>query len=55
MTVHKWLGDLNNLWKAGKYYQVGFDGAGYGHNVLGINESKYIQAKKLLREMIHSN
>jgi len=35
LTVHKWFGDLNNLWKAGKYYQVGFDGAGYGHTILG--------------------
>ena len=32
---HKWFGDLNNNWLAGKYYQVGFDGAGYGHVILG--------------------
>lgn len=36
LTVHKWLGDLNNNWKGGKFYQVGFDAAGYGHKVLGI-------------------
>ena len=36
LEVHKWLGDLNNAWKAGKYYQVGFDGAGYGHKILGL-------------------
>jgi hypothetical protein len=36
LEVHKWLGDLNNNWKAGKYYQVGFDGASYGHKVLGM-------------------
>jgi hypothetical protein len=36
LEVHRWLGDLNNNWKAGKYYQVGFDGAGYGHKVLGM-------------------
>ena len=37
LEVHKWFGDLNNNWKAGKYYQVGFDGAGYGHKVLGLS------------------
>ena len=36
LEVHKWLGDLNNAWKAGKFYQVGFDGAGYGHKILGL-------------------
>jgi hypothetical protein len=39
LEVHKWLGDLNNNWKAGKYYQVGFDGASYGHKVLGSSKS----------------
>lgn len=36
LEVHKWFGDLNNNWKAGKFYQVGFEGAGYLHKVLGI-------------------
>ena len=36
ITVHKWLGSLNDNWKAGKYYQVGFDAAGYGHTILKI-------------------
>jgi hypothetical protein len=36
LSVHKSLGDLNNLWTAGKYYQVGFDGAALGHQILGI-------------------
>jgi len=36
LTVHKWFGDLNTEWKGGKYYQVGFDGAGYGHKVLNL-------------------
>ena len=36
LTVHKWLGSLNDEWKAAKYYQVGFDAAGYGHNILGL-------------------
>ena len=38
LEVHKWLGDLNNDWKAGKYYQTGFEGAGYGHKILGMSE-----------------
>lgn len=38
LTVHKWLGDLNDEWKAGKYYQVGFDAAKDGHVVLGMSE-----------------
>jgi hypothetical protein len=35
-AVHKWLGDLNTEWKAGQYYQTGFDGAGYAHKVLDL-------------------
>jgi hypothetical protein len=37
LTVHKWLGDLNTEWKAGKYYQVGFDAAKDGHVILGMS------------------
>ena len=36
LEVHGWFGSLNTNYKAGKYYQVGFDGAAYGHKVLGI-------------------
>jgi hypothetical protein len=39
LEVHKWLGDLNNNWKASKFYQVGFDAGTYGHKVLGITPS----------------
>jgi hypothetical protein len=38
LEVHGWLGSLNTNWKAAKYYQVGFDGAGYGHKVLGATQ-----------------
>ena len=38
LTVHKWLGDLNDEWKAGKFYQVGFDAAKDGHVILGLSE-----------------
>jgi len=36
LEVHKWFGDLNTIWQAGKYYQTGFDAAGYAHKVLGL-------------------
>ena len=34
LTVHKWLVSLNDLWQGGKYYQVGYDTAGYLHAML---------------------
>jgi len=37
-TVHKWLQTLNDEWKAGKYYQTGFDGATYAHDVLKMSK-----------------
>ena len=37
LTVHKWLGGLNDAWKAGKAYQVGHDAATYGHTILGTS------------------
>jgi hypothetical protein len=30
------LGTLNDEWKAGKFYQTGFDGATFGHTILNI-------------------
>jgi CRISPR/Cas system-associated endonuclease Cas3-HD len=47
LEVHKWFGDLNNNWKAGKYYQVGFDGAGYGHKVLGASSESIIATQPI--------
>lgn len=35
LTVHKWAIQLNDEWKAAKYYQNGFDAATYAHSVLG--------------------
>ena len=43
LTVHKWLGSLDDEWKAAKYYQVGFDAAGYGHQVLGLNPEEIMR------------
>jgi hypothetical protein len=48
LEVHGWLGSLNNNWKAGKYYQVGFDGAGYGHKILGLSKSDIATMRKPL-------
>lgn len=41
LSVHKWLGDLDDLWHANNFYQVGFKGATYGHNVLGLPQEQY--------------
>ena len=38
LTVHGWLGKLNDEWKAGKSYQTGFDAATYGHTILGLTQ-----------------
>ena len=35
LECHKFVGDLNSDWKAAKYYQVGFNGAAFGHKILG--------------------
>ena len=35
LDVHKSVCSLNDLWQAGKYYNVGFDGAILGHKMLG--------------------
>ena len=43
LTVHKWLGSLNDNWKAGKFYQVGFDAGSYGHTVLGFGEEQLLE------------
>ncbi len=52
MTVHKWLGGLNDNWKAAKYYQVGFDAATYGHNVLGLSALKNVELPQITDNQI---
>ena len=47
LTVHKWLGSLNDNWKAGKFYQVGFDAGSYGHTVLGLGEEQVLEVPTL--------
>jgi len=39
LTVHKWLGSLNDNWKAAKHYQVGYDAGTYGHTILGLTQN----------------
>ena len=36
-TVHKYFGNLNDLWKTGYYIRAGFDFAGYAHTVLALS------------------
>jgi hypothetical protein len=36
LNVHKWLVDCDDTWNAQKYYETGFKGAGYLHNIFGM-------------------
>ena len=54
--MHKWFGSLNDQWKAGKYYQVGYDGAKYGHEVLGNQEHENLPEltdKEILQQFLN--
>ncbi len=37
-TVHGWFGQMNNDWKAGKYYNVGNAAATHGHEIFKMSE-----------------
>ena len=52
MTVHKWLGDLDDTWKAQKYYETGFKAAGYGHNVFGVSLPE-ITDKEIIQQTLN--
>jgi len=54
LAVHKWLGDVDSDWHAGKYYQVGWKGGEEGHLILGtsINFQSIKKLTKSLRKMI---
>ena len=41
---------MNTLWKAGKYYQVGFNGAGYGHKIIGSAQLPEITDKEIIQQ-----
>lgn len=51
LTVHKWLGDLDDTWHAANYYQVGFKGATYAHNVLGLSVEELVHKHPILGSM----
>lgn len=55
LTVHKWLGDLDDTWHAANYYQVGFKGATYGHNILGLSEESPMKVFKSFTGLGHSH
>jgi len=51
LTVHKWLGDVDDTWHAANYYQVGFKGATYGHNILGLSDG--ISDKDIIQQALN--
>ncbi len=51
LTVRGWFKDLDNLWKAGKYYQVGYDGAAHAHTVLNSPRENPLE-QQVLKELI---
>ena len=51
LTVHKWLGDVDDTWHAGNYYQVGYKGATYAHNVLGLSDEEVVHGYPILGKM----
>lgn len=53
LTVHKWLGELDDLWHKNNFYQVGFKAAGYGHNVLGLSIEETPKEYKMRRATKH--
>ena len=53
LEVHGWLGSLNTNYKAGKYYQVGFDGAAYGHKVLGSTNGPNPTDKEIIQQLLN--
>ena len=45
---------MNDEWKAGKYYQTGFDAATYGHTVLGVStEQPNLTNKEILQQALN--
>lgn len=53
MTVHKWLGDLDSNWQAGKYYQVGFNTASDAHNILNSPILPTLSDKEILQQLLN--
>jgi hypothetical protein len=36
LEVHRWAVDINDKWKAGKFYEVGYAAGGYGHKLVAL-------------------
>jgi len=52
LTVHKWLVDCDDTWNAQKYYETGFKGAGYLHNIFGVSLPQ-ISDKDILQQVFN--
>ena len=51
LQVHKWFVSVNDLWQGGKYYQTGFDGAGYLHNIFkASSKSVKLSDREILQQ-----
>jgi len=53
LAVHKWLGEVDNDWHAGKYYQVGWKGGEEGHLILGSSSINLHRIKKFAANLRH--
>ena len=56
ITFHKELGDLDSLWKAGKYKQFGTEAASFTHKVLGTTEHEDLPEltdKEILQQFLN--
>lgn len=47
--VHKWLVECDDLWNAAKYYDTGYRGAAYIHQILGSTIDKILERARKLR------
>jgi hypothetical protein len=52
LTVHKWLVDCDDSWNAQKYYETGFKGAGYLHNIFGL-EIPNLTDKEIIQQTLN--
>lgn len=50
--VHKEIGTVNDMWKAGKYYQAGFESATYGHKIFKMDAIPNLTDKEILQQAL---
>lgn len=55
LEVHKESVTLNNMWLAGKYYDLGYEGGSYAHKVLGSTKVKLpnLTDKEILQQTLN--